>query len=195
MSEAASEDHVAFEPELGQAVFGNTPWFTRPVPGFVSRGLDDVAEAIEVARYGDADGWRTLTSNSGEEPYECSVFAMRSYCWCDGTLPGHAGGCPPNFEHFGSGLLVTWYKHSRRGDSMNRDVSGAEWEAIRAECMAAVRREGTLFNPAGERCGLCGDVARGSASVYVGDERVRLCHDTKRLTCYVRWTVYGERPT
>ena len=51
------------------------------------------------------------------------------------------------------------------------------------------------FNPTYERCGLCGDVARGNAAVYVGGERVRLCHDTRQFTCYVRWTVYGERPT
>lgn len=34
---------------------------------------------------------------------------MRDYCWCDN------GGCPPNFEHFATGVKARWYKHPSRG--------------------------------------------------------------------------------
>ena len=44
-------------------------------------------------------------------------------------------------------------------------------------------------------CGLCGrDPSEGMANVTVGDKIVWLCHGRDKRTCYVRWTVYGERP-
>ena len=53
-----------------------------------------------------------------------------------------------------------------------------------------------------EQCALCGkNPAAGFATVTVlladrDYEVVRLCHDgPDPMTCYHRWTVYGERPT
>ena len=48
-------------------------------------------------------------------------------------------------------------------------------------------------------CGLCGkDPSEGLANITVGDKRVWLCHDvpkgSDKRSCYVRWTVYNERP-
>lgn len=44
-------------------------------------------------------------------------------------------------------------------------------------------------------CVLCGaDPARGRATVDLNGETLWLCHDDQKRTCYVRWTVYGERP-
>lgn len=46
----------------------------------------------------------------------------------------------------------------------------------------------TNLNPGRIKCGLCGEVALGSATA----DGQRLCHATER-SCYHRWTVYSER--
>ena len=63
---------------------------------------------------------------------------MRSYCWCDGDIEGHGDGCPPNFEHRPSGLVVSWYKHVGRGSSQNRVVSVREWVDALGGCIREV---------------------------------------------------------
>lgn len=129
---------TTFEPELGQALFSNSGTERQVLPVYMERGLEALAEAIEKKRYGaKADGWCALTTNSGDPEYVCDVFAMRAYCWCDGA-PGHEEGCPPNFEHRGSGLVVRWYKWLGRGTSVNRVPSRKEWRRILAECQNAV---------------------------------------------------------
>ena len=129
-------------PELGQFGFSNTPWQEIDSPAWINPGLEAIATAIKAQRGEGDDDWTELTSNSGGEPFENDLFAMRSYCWCDGERPGHEDGCPPNFEHKPTGLIINWYKHSRRGRSQNQVVSGAEWSAIVAECLRAVSAGG-----------------------------------------------------
>lgn len=102
-------------------------------PLWMNAGLEIIADAIRIKR-GDGDDWSSLTSNSGADPYESAVFAMRSYCWCD-EEGEHADGCPPNFEHKASGLIVNWYKHSRRGRSQNKMVNQRDWMKIVRECL------------------------------------------------------------
>lgn len=125
-----------FTPELGQFGFSNTPWQEIDSPHWMESGLEIIAEAIRIKR-DDGDGWNSLTSNSGADPYESAVFAMRSYCWCEGEGE-HENGCPPNFEHRASGLIVNWYKHSGRGRSQNKMVSQKDWFRIVQECLADV---------------------------------------------------------
>lgn len=128
-----------FSPELGQAVFGNTPWSSISTPGYITAGFEIIAAAVQVARGLDPEKQWPLTANSGADPWEGEVFAMRCYCWCDGGREGHEDGCPPNFEHKASGFTATWYKHSERGESCSSPVPPpAEWSRIVAECVAEV---------------------------------------------------------
>lgn len=69
------------------------------------------------------------TGNVGAE-FTTPKFALRSYCWCGGDLPGHEDDCPPNFEMPHRNLSVRWYKHARRSPSANRPVSRTEWLAV-----------------------------------------------------------------
>ena len=126
---------MSYEPELGQAVFGG-PWESLDTPGYVTAGFDVIASRIASRRGLDPEGMSVLTANSGEGDYVSDVFAMRSYCWCDGST--HPDGCPPNFEHAASGFVARWYKHANRGQSCNRLMGAQEWSAVLAECLAAV---------------------------------------------------------
>lgn len=123
---------VDFEPELGQWGFSNTPWQANETPGWMQRGIEQIDEAL-VELEGHADDWGHYTSNSGRGEFKNDVFAIRSYCWCD-SGKGHEEGCPPNFEHFKSGIQAAWYKHSRRSPSVSTIPTSAEWRAIVREC-------------------------------------------------------------
>jgi hypothetical protein len=123
-----------FEPELGQLGFSNSPWQDKSTPRWITAGILQIDDALCEA-LGDAqDGWNTYCSNSGRGEFVNEVFAIRSYCWCDGGAEGHEEGCPPNFEHFGSGIRAAWYKRAQRGESINRIPSKTEWRSIVREC-------------------------------------------------------------
>lgn len=116
--------------ELGQFLFSNSP-IQKHEAYWASNGLTDIAEVIQEYR-GD-DG--LLVSNYGEAPFDCDIFSMRTYCWCDGDREGHEDGCPPNFIHKPSGLIINWYKHAMRGITSNKKLSKIEWLRIVQECL------------------------------------------------------------
>ncbi len=123
----------SYEPELGQALFGG-PWEENMTPPYVTSGLDVIAERIAEWRGCD----QLLVANDGEPEFINDVFAMRSYCWCDGE--SHPAGCPPNFES--NGYAARWYKHSHRGQSINSVPGVSEWAQILTACLQSIP-EGT----------------------------------------------------
>jgi len=129
---------MSYEPELGQMVFSNTPYTQVPTPGFVTSGIgaiDELYAAHVEGKYLEESFRPGRTSNSGEPEVVNDVFALRSYCWCDGdSRLGHDEGCPPNFEHFASGFKAYWYKHSERGATCSEDISHTDWITIQREC-------------------------------------------------------------
>lgn len=128
-----SEETEMFEPELGQALFSNTPW--RPVEAerHVIAGIDLLDELIP-ADVENAGGGRT--QNSGAREFDNGIFEMRSYCWCDGE-GDHEAGCPPNFRY--GDFEVCWYKHSHRGASQNRPMSLDEWHRVLTACLTSIQ--------------------------------------------------------
>lgn len=97
-------------------------------------GIHMIGEHIQELR-GDQG---TLGSNYGEAPYESDIFTMRTYCWCDGDREGHEEQCPPNFEHYQSGLIINWYKHCGRGITSNKKLSKKEWFNIIQDCIQSL---------------------------------------------------------
>jgi hypothetical protein len=121
----------AFEPELGQAIFSNSPWGEVETPSYVSGGIDYLGFCV-------SDGYheKDPTANSGCEPFDNGTFQMRPYCWCDGEGEGHEDGCPPNFVC--GDFEARWYKHARRGASQNKHVSMKEWRQIMVRCLTSL---------------------------------------------------------
>jgi hypothetical protein len=124
--------------ELGQLLFGNQKLMEYDVPDKVLNVLRIIAHRIQDIRYDPNAKFHegALTDNSGAVPFENDVFAMRAYCWCDGER--HREGCPPNFEHFGSGLEVNWYKRCGRGTSANQTLPFSKWLSILGECLQSL---------------------------------------------------------
>lgn len=141
-----------FQPELGQMMFSNTPWTQIRTPGYVTDGIGAINDLyVRHVEGGIEDEYGSLYStgllrvvNSAPEVVN-DIFALRSYCWCDGEREGHEDGCPPNFEHFASGFKAFWYKHSSRGESCNRQLDRTEWMKIQRECEDWILQQPTAY--------------------------------------------------
>lgn len=118
-----------YQPELGQMLFSNSIFLSEEAY-WATEGLVILKQIIEQSKILD---WENISD------YEGKKFAYREYCWCDGGYEGHEEGCPPNFEHYESGLVITWYKHCGRGVSANRtEPKMSEWFAILADCVKEI---------------------------------------------------------
>ena len=122
------------EIELGQALFSNSSFHEHDVPDYIDEGLALIARAVKEKRNDSG----LLISNDGEEKFVNDIFALRSFCWCDGDRKGHEEECPPNFSDFISGLNITWYKYLGRGESMNKEVTLREWTEILSRCLRSL---------------------------------------------------------
>lgn len=130
--------------ELGMLAFSNGA-INKYDADWATSGLNMLAEIIAESRNEGKTrpeyGWSLLTSNSGGEPFENELFAMRPYCWCDAEGE-HEEGCPPNFEYKPSGVEISWYKHAGRGITCNREEpSMIRWFEVLSECVASVIKE------------------------------------------------------
>lgn len=93
------------------------------------------------------------------EAYVNEVFAIRDYCWCEGSLHpervdwdteddspydemppsgGTSSGCPFNFEHYASGLKCEWYKGIGRDVLFNREPRKDEALAVLMDCLRSL---------------------------------------------------------
>lgn len=80
--------------------------------------------------------------------FENDTFALRDYCWCDGSEHGEDEdgnpNCPPNFEHYASGTAGRWYKHLGRSTMFNRCPGREEVLAIFLDCVDSLGMAGEL---------------------------------------------------
>lgn len=123
-----------FEPELGQALLSNNSFF-QDEAWWACEGLLVLREILNQSKILE---WENIRD------YDGSIFAYRPYCWCDAGLDGdeddpHYNGCPPNFEHYPSGLKITWYKHEGRGITANRELKAMDWWDVLAECVKEIK--------------------------------------------------------
>lgn len=133
----------------------NTPTdsLTAPVHyDYDGTGLEQLLIPLGQALVGQTDAHGDLIVddmgyNQGRS-FRNDVFAIREYCWCDGEYHGllddpdfpddPTTACPPNFEHFASGLKVEWYKHMRRGVMANQALTVAEMQVILKDCLESL---------------------------------------------------------
>lgn len=73
--------------------------------------------------------------NTGER-FECDTFAVEAYNWDESTDQ------PWNFKW--RDVEIDWYKHVRRGATINQELSYERGVQMLDECLAAVRALDTL---------------------------------------------------
>jgi len=95
----------------------------------------------------DGDQIKNPPGSNCAEEFSNEVFAIRDFCWCDGGRHPWAldadgeedhPTCPPNFEHFASGLTGEWYKYLGRSTHFSQDVGLAEAMLVLADCAASL---------------------------------------------------------
>lgn len=118
-----------YMPELGQMLLSNNNFFSEEAY-WATEGLVILKQIIDESKILD---WEDIYD------YEGKKFAYRNYCWCDGDTAGHEMGCPPNFEHYESGLQIAWYKHCGRGVSANKpELKMIDWFNILKDCVKEI---------------------------------------------------------
>ena len=119
-----------FSPELGQMLLSNNNFYSEEAY-WATEGLILLDRVIEESKIRE---WNNQTD------YEGTIFAYRKYCWCDGDRDGHGNGCPPNFEHYPSGVKITWYKHEGRGVTCNGpELPAVFWWDILNSCVQEIK--------------------------------------------------------
>lgn len=114
-----------YEPELGQMAFGQS-WQRLDADESLLAALTLIDAAM-----GAADGPRYSSpfQNTGAR-FDCETFSAHAYSWDDSQEQEW------NFRW--RDLRVSWYKHYRRGTSVNRDLTTAEVFEMLWECVEAV---------------------------------------------------------
>ena len=110
-------------------------------PTINSRVQEDIEVLAElIGRHNNTwnYGWDSHTTNSGAEEFANDVFALRSFCWCEGSLSGHEEDCPPNFEYFPDGLGIRWYKYMGRDNASTYLITEARWNRIYEDCLSSL---------------------------------------------------------
>ena len=122
----------AYDPELGQYCFGQ-PWQRMECPTWLLAYLVYIEEEFCRVR-GNIDGHPVNSpfANSGER-FENEVFTVDAYSWDDEEEQQW------NFKW--RDLRVSWYKHLRRGTSVNRVPTHEEAVAMLNECIESLLAE------------------------------------------------------
>lgn len=145
-----TETTVRYTPEIGQALLG-APWGAYECPLYIEALLERLFDEVRRAEWNRTQSeFESPLDNVGAE-YQTDYFVAHSYVWTDcECVPGEGcwetcdcSACEPNFyvkkTPSGEPFEVRWYKHARRGNTINRPAAPAEVLAIFDACMASVR--------------------------------------------------------
>lgn len=114
-----------YEPELGQAVFGQ-PAQALECPEYVQDALEAIRWTLVTLLY---DIYNDPFDNTGAGKFECDVFKVHAYSW---------GEEPQEFNFAWREVRMSWYKYLGRGMSINRVVTRAEVRQMLIECLEAL---------------------------------------------------------
>lgn len=118
-----------YEPELGQAAFGQ-PYKTYTVPQYVEAAFMMIDNELDRVMWNTTqEEWPSPFQNTGNG-YKNDTFEVEAYSWDEEYEQ------PYNFKW--KDLEVSWYKHMRRGASMNRETSPAEIAEMLVECLESL---------------------------------------------------------
>jgi hypothetical protein len=111
---------VSYEPELGQAVFGQ-PWQQYEVKGVLDSALSSLADAWHVVRPSEENPF----TNSGAQ-FDGELVRVHAYSWSDDEQP---------WNLLWRDVRISWYKHCGRGATVNRRVTDKEAKELFVDCM------------------------------------------------------------
>jgi len=117
-----------YEPEMGQAIFGNPMGFYE-CPEFVGALLKYLLEEIERVYWNvNQKEW-----DKNEDP-KIKGIEFNSYYWGDNEEEGEK----PNFKF--KSVEIRWYKYVGRGMSLNKEMSEKQWRQWFDKCLKVIRK-------------------------------------------------------
>lgn len=119
-----------YEPELGQAVFGQ-PYKQFKVPAELEAALGAIEIRLCLKMEQRDKNFMSPFGNSGNE-FKCDAFTVEAYSWGDEVDQ------PWNFKW--RDLEVSWYKYLGRGMSANRKMTTQQVEEMLDDCYEAIKR-------------------------------------------------------
>lgn len=119
----------SFEPELGQALFGQ-PHKEFSVPAIWEAALAQIEKELDRVMWNRHQrDYASPFGNTGES-FECPVFSVYAYSWGDDDQP---------FNFKWKGIEISWYKYLGRGMSANIELTPDLAAEMLAECIPAVQ--------------------------------------------------------
>jgi len=119
-----------FEPEIGQAVFGQ-PYKTYAVSDLCRSALNMIRDTMDRVMWNiNQKEYENPFSNSGNN-YEGTVFKVCAYDWNEDNKQSF------NFKY--KDIEISWYKYLGRGMSCNKDLTYAEINTMLIDCLTELR--------------------------------------------------------
>lgn len=117
-----------FEPELGQAVFGQ-PCKNYKVPPIGDAALEFIRHELQRILWNLRQVSLDPFSNTGEE-FNSRAFSVHAYSWDEEEEQ------PWNFRHHETGVEISWYKYCGRGMSANQEITPQLASDILKSCLS-----------------------------------------------------------
>lgn len=119
-----------FEPELGQALFGQ-PYREYEVSNLLEAALVQIDNELSRVMWNvNQSEYPSPFGNTGNS-FVCDVFEVYAYSWNE-DVPQ-----PYNFRW--RDVDVSWYKYLGRGMSVNQELTNDKISKLLDECLTAVR--------------------------------------------------------
>ena len=120
-----------YEPELGQAVFGQ-PHQKFDAPELCEAALRHIVDELTRVRWNLNQRWPDdpLANSGPGGNFKCEAFEVQAYSWSDEEQP---------FNFKWRDVEISWYKWVGRGMSCNRELTPDLINEMMDDCLAALR--------------------------------------------------------
>lgn len=126
-----------YEPELGQAVFGQ-PWKEYDCPEWLIAMLDYLNKELERVMWNrHQEEYLSPFSNTGNE-FKCDTFHVQAYSWDEEQDQ------PYNFKW--KDVEISWYKYLGRGTTVNQKIGFNKANKMFEQCLNSIRRMDVSFD-------------------------------------------------
>ena len=125
-----------FEPELGQALFGQSPQ-TYKCDEFFIVALGSIAANLEHMFWTKHKKDNMSPFENNGMAFKCKEFGVWAYDWS--VIYNDIGEQPYNFFHPKTGIKVSWYKYFARSISCNKKPTKEEIIVMTKDCIDAIR--------------------------------------------------------
>lgn len=121
-----------YEPEMGQMLFGQ-PWQSQDASELLIAALSAIDEELDRIMWNiHQEIYDSPFSNTAQSFKELEEFQVEAYSWNEEYQQ------PWNFKW--QDIEVSWYKHMKRGTSVNREVTPDETAKMLEACLAALNK-------------------------------------------------------